>query len=41
MRKWIITMVALFWMQGALAEDLTAVDIIRKAMDHYRGQTSY
>jgi hypothetical protein len=34
-------MVALFWMQGALAEDLTAVDIIRKAMDHYRGQTSY
>ena len=41
MRKWIITMVALLWMQGALAEDLTAVDIIRKAMDHYRGQTSY
>jgi outer membrane lipoprotein-sorting protein len=41
MRKWIITMVVLFWMQGALAEGLTAVDIIRKAMDHYRGQTSY
>jgi len=34
-------MFGLFWMQGALAEDLTAVDIIRKAMDHYRGQTSY
>jgi outer membrane lipoprotein-sorting protein len=41
MRKWIITMVVLFWVQGALAEDLTAVDIIRKAMGHYRGQTSY
>ena len=31
----------LLFMQGALAEELTAADIIRKAMDHYRGQTSY
>jgi outer membrane lipoprotein-sorting protein len=41
MWKWIATGCFLCWMQGALAEDLTAADIIRKAMDHYRGQTSY
>jgi outer membrane lipoprotein-sorting protein len=41
MWKWIATGFFLCWMQGALAEDLTAADIIRKAMDHYRGQTSY
>ena len=41
MWKWMATGFLLCWMQGALAEDLTAADIIRKAMDHYRGQTSY
>jgi len=41
MWKALVTGVCLIWMQGALAEDLTAADIIRKAMDHYRGQTSY
>ena len=41
MYKWITTAFLLIWVQGALAEDLTAADIIRKAMDHYRGLTSY
>jgi outer membrane lipoprotein-sorting protein len=41
MWKWIATGFFLCWMQGTLAEDLTAADIVRKAMDHYRGQTSY
>ena len=27
--------------QAALAQELTAADLIRKAMEHYRGQTSY
>ena len=40
MWKSIATGFFLFWMQGAMAENLTAVDIIRKAMGHYRGQTS-
>jgi len=41
MWKWIITGFFLLGMRGALAGELTAADIIRKAMDHYRGQTSY
>jgi len=41
MCKWIVPGLLMFWLQGALAEDLTAADIIRKAMEHYRGQTSY
>ena len=41
MRRWMTTGCLLLWMHGALADDLTAADIIRKAMDHYRGQTSY
>jgi outer membrane lipoprotein-sorting protein len=41
MLKWVATGFLLFAMHGALAEDLTAADIIRKAMDHYRGLTSY
>ena len=41
MWKQITTGFFLCWMQGALAEDLTAADIIRKAMEHYRGQSSY
>ena len=41
MWKRITTGFFLCWMQGALAEDLTAADIIRKAMGHCRGQTSY
>ena len=41
MLKWIALGFSLLWVPGALAEDLTAVDIIRKAMEHYRGQTSY
>ena len=41
MLKWIALGFSLLWVQGALAEELTAVDIIRKAMDHYRGQTSH
>lgn len=41
MWKQITTGFFLCWMQGALAEDLTAADIIRKAMEHCRGQTSY
>ncbi len=30
-----------FCTSGALAQEMTAPDIIRKAMDHYRGLTSY
>ena len=41
MRRWMTAGCLLLWMHGALADDLTAADIIRKAMDHYRGQTSY
>ncbi len=29
------------WMNTALSQEITAADIIRKAMDHYRGLTSY
>jgi outer membrane lipoprotein-sorting protein len=29
------------WLFSAQAEELTATDVIRKAMDHYRGLTSY
>ena len=39
--RWMAAATVALWMQSALAEDLTAADIIRKAMEHYRGQTSY
>ena len=39
--KWIVVCLGLLWTNAALSEDLTAQDIIRKAMDHYRGLTSY
>lgn len=41
MMKWIVLIGLLLSPSIASAEDLTAQDIIRKAMDHYRGQTSY
>ena len=39
--RWVAAATVALWMQSALAEDLTAADIIRKAMEHCRGQTSY
>ena len=39
--KWISLLLGLCAPLVATAGELTAQDIIRKAMDHYRGQTSY
>lgn len=40
MWKWMVACVLLIPLEGALAEEVIAADIIRKAMDHYRGLTS-
>ncbi|KAA1189241.1 outer membrane lipoprotein-sorting protein [Pseudohalioglobus sediminis] len=39
--RWIAVILGLVITTATWAEELTARDIIRKAMDHYRGQTSY
>ena len=39
--RWIIVLVGFLGALQASAQQLAAQDIIRKAMDHYRGQTSY
>lgn len=39
--RWIIVLVGFMGALQASAQQLAAQDIIRKAMDHYRGQTSY
>ncbi|AQA17779.1 outer membrane lipoprotein-sorting protein [Halioglobus japonicus] len=39
--KWFALLVLLVGGQAVASDDLAARDIIRKAMDHYRGQTSY
>ncbi len=41
MWKWIPLAICLSWLPGLAAEELTADEIIRKAIDHYRGVTSY
>ena len=41
MWKWIAVALLALCVQGATAQELTAGDIIRKAMEHYRGLTSY
>jgi len=41
MWKWIAASICLFCTPALWAQDLTADDIIRKAIDHYRGLTSY
>jgi hypothetical protein len=42
MRLRIAILTAMLWCSsGGYAEEITAADIIRKAMDHYRGLTSY
>jgi outer membrane lipoprotein-sorting protein len=41
MWKWIPLAICLAWTPGLVAEELTADEIIRKAIDHYRGVTSY
>ncbi len=40
MWKWMAACACLLWSWGAVAGESTAADIIRKAMDHYRGLTS-
>jgi len=37
----VVSLFVLFAAVGAAAQDIDAADIIRKAMDHYRGLTSY
>ncbi len=41
MWKWIPLAICLLWLPGLAAQEPTADDIIRKAIDHYRGVTSY
>ena len=41
MWKWIPLVICLSWMPGLAADELTADAIVRKAIDHYRGITSY
>jgi outer membrane lipoprotein-sorting protein len=41
MWKWIPLVICLSWMPGLAAGELTADAIVRKAIDHYRGITSY
>jgi outer membrane lipoprotein-sorting protein len=41
MWKWIAASICLLWLPSLAAEELTADSIIRKAVDHYRGLTSY
>ena len=41
MWKWIPLAICLLWLPGLVAQEPTADDIIRKAIDHYRGVTSY
>ena len=41
MWKWIAASICLLWLPTLAAEELTADSIIRKAVDHYRGLTSY
>jgi outer membrane lipoprotein-sorting protein len=41
MWKWIPLAICLAWTPGLAAEELTADEIVRKAVDHYRGITSY
>ena len=39
--KWTLVWLAFLGASNALAQETTAADIIRKAMDHFRGLTSY
>ena len=41
LKKWVVSVLVLFAAVGAAAQELDAADIIRKAMEHYRGLTSY
>ncbi len=41
MWKWMAASICLLWLPTLAAEELTADSIIRKAVDHYRGLTSY
>ena len=41
MRRRLVVCLLACWVGGALAQEMTADEIIRKAMDHYRGLTSY
>jgi len=40
-KRLVVSLFVLFAAVGAAAQDIDAADIIRKAMDHYRGLTSY
>jgi outer membrane lipoprotein-sorting protein len=41
MRARLVVFLLACWTGAALAQEMTAAEIIRKAMDHYRGLTSY
>ena len=41
LKRLVVSLFVLFAAVGAAAQDIDAADIIRKAMDHYRGLTSY
>jgi len=41
LKTWVVSVFVLFAAAGAAAQELDAADIIRKAMEHYRGLTSY
>ena len=41
LKKWVVSVFVFFAAAGAAAQELDAADIIRKAMEHYRGLTSY
>ena len=41
LKKWVVSVLVLFAAVDAAAQELDAADIIRKAMEHYRGLTSY